>query len=86
MYLFLSFLSGVALFPLFRFFPISTIIIAVAAAAFLFLTKRPLLLPVIVIGFLYAMFRYSPPTDLSPFSGRMVIMACTAEELSHPLS
>lgn len=84
MYILASFISGIALFYIFRFFPVLTVSAFILSGVFL--RKRFLLLFVIVIGFLYAFMRYIPPVDQSLMSGRDLVIDCATEGSSSELS
>ena len=60
MMVFISFIFGTLLFSLFRFFPLTSVVLFAAAAAFIVRKKRYVLLLIIVLGVSYAHARYSP--------------------------
>ncbi|OGW24076.1 MAG: DNA internalization-related competence protein ComEC/Rec2 [Nitrospirae bacterium GWC2_42_7] len=60
MLFFSAFLSGVLLFYLFDYFPFSSTALFVSASAYLFIKKKYLLVPVIIIGVVYGYVRLSP--------------------------
>jgi competence protein ComEC len=60
----LSFLSGALLFSLFRYFPFSTVMLFVFAAAVLAWKRKILPVLFIVLGVFYAFSRYSPPEGM----------------------
>lgn len=62
---FVSFLAGVVLFHLFRFFPATALLLGLSAAVFSLAKKRYFLLPLLLFGAAYALLRFSPST-LSP--------------------
>lgn len=86
MHLFLLFLSGIALFYLFNFSPAIAAVSLLLSSVFLFFRKRYLLLPVMIIGFLYAFLRHTPPPDISAFSGREVVIDCISKGPPHETS
>ncbi len=57
---FIAFISGTALFPLFRFFPSISIPVFAVAVLLIAAKKRYVLLLIIQLGFLYAAARLSP--------------------------
>ncbi len=64
---FASFLAGDALFYLYRFFPLSSILILIMSAVWLCFKRKILLLSLVLIGILYALLRFTPsgiPEDL----------------------
>lgn len=63
MLIFLSFLCGIASFYTFRLFPVSTLILYTAASGYLLYRRKYILVPLIIVGFLYAFFRFVPPMD-----------------------
>ena len=63
MLIFIAFLYGTALFYLFRFFPLSGVVLFIAAAVYTVLGKKVLLLPVIVLGISCAFLRFPPQQD-----------------------
>lgn len=62
MLLFILFLSGVALCYLFDYFPVTTVLILSACSLYFVVTRRLVLLPVLILGLLYAFVR-GVPTD-----------------------
>ena len=79
MYIFLSFLSGIAVFYVLRFFPFTISLILIPATALLVFRKRYLYALVIVLGFFYAYLRYVPAIDFSALSGRELLIKCSSE-------
>lgn len=65
MLFFISFLSGVLLFYLFNYFPFSSIALFISASAYLFVKRKYLLIPVIIVGAAYGFIRLSPGTASS---------------------
>lgn len=86
MHIFLLFLSGIALFYLFHFFPSIVVVSFLLSSGFLFFRKRYLLIPVMIIGFLYAFLRHTPPPDISAFSGKEVVIDCISKDPPHETS
>src|SRR3990172_4492087 len=91
MHLFVPFLSGITLFYTFQFFPLTTCIIFFSLSVIILMknptanrsvskNSTPLLIFFIIIGFLYAFFRYSPPLDPSFISSREIIIDCVADD------
>ncbi|MDA8083729.1 MAG: DNA internalization-related competence protein ComEC/Rec2 [Nitrospiraceae bacterium] len=74
MSVFLSFLSGIALFFLFPFFPFSTGALCITAAAALVFRRRFLPLFLIVLGLAYAAFKATPVPDPADVAGRELRM------------
>jgi competence protein ComEC len=60
MHLFISFLSGITLFYLFDYFPLSSVLIFAAFSLCALLKKKAFLLPVLIIGIIYALIRAAP--------------------------
>jgi hypothetical protein len=58
-----SFILGAVLFYLFRFFPATSLLLGLSAAAYCTTKKKYLLVPVMLFGVAYAFFRYSPPVE-----------------------
>lgn len=58
---FVSFLSGDALYHLYRFFPLSSILLLISASVYLFFFRKLFLLPLVLAGMLYALARFVPP-------------------------
>lgn len=79
MNIFPLFLSGVALFYVFPFFPVTTGALLAASAFHLIAGRRYLFIPFLVMGFAYAFFRYAPPPDNAAFSDREVVLECAAD-------
>lgn len=73
MFIFLFFLSGIVLFYIFHFFPFTTCIIFASTALFLVLKRRALLILILIFGFAYAFFRYSPPLDPYSLSSELIV-------------
>lgn len=63
MMVFISFIFGTALFPLFRFFPVTSVILFAAAAVFISKKKKYVLLLIIVLGASYSAARFSPDVE-----------------------
>lgn len=61
--MFVSFISGAVLFYLFGFFPVTVVLISVSAAVIAAVKGKFILLPVILLGALYAFLRFSPSID-----------------------
>jgi competence protein ComEC len=57
---FASFLAGDALFYLYRFFPLSSILILITSSVYLYFKRKIFLLPLVLIGTLYALLRFTP--------------------------
>ncbi len=79
MYLSLSLLSGFVLFSLFPFFPFTSIIAFLLIVILAVIKGKYLVIPVILIGFLYSFIRHSPPIDLSSLRGEEVIIWGSAQ-------
>ena len=60
---FVSFLTGDALFYLHHYFPVLSVLILIISSFCLYLKKRIILLPVVAIGIVYALLRFSPPAS-----------------------
>lgn len=60
MTVFVAFIVGIMLFPLFRFFPLISILFFAVAIIFIGTKKRYVLLLIIPLGFLYSAARFSP--------------------------
>ncbi len=86
MHIFISFLSGIVLFYTSHLFPVLTGIVFLLSALFLLFRKRYILVPIIIIGFLYAFFRYDPPVEPSSLSSREVIVDCVVKSSPSELS
>ncbi|HET6513703.1 MAG TPA: DNA internalization-related competence protein ComEC/Rec2 [Thermodesulfovibrionales bacterium] len=80
MHSFVSFLSGIALFFLFRYFPVIAVMLLLAAVALLLRRKKYAFIAVMIIGSLYAALRYVPPIDFAALSGRTVRLVCVVED------
>lgn len=85
MFIFLFFLSGIVLFYVFQFFPLTSCAIFVSAASLLVLKRRALLVPLLIFGFVYAFFRYSPPLEPSSLS-KEIIVDCLVNDSPQELS
>ncbi|GAB4414623.1 MAG: DNA internalization-related competence protein ComEC/Rec2 [Thermodesulfovibrionales bacterium] len=86
MYIFISFLSGIVLFYTSHLFPVLTGIVFLLSALFLLFRKKFLFVPIIIIGFLYALLRYAPPIEPSSLSNREVIIDCVVRDSPSELS
>lgn len=86
MYFFLLFLSGVVLFHLFLFFPLTSIALSVLAATLLGLRKRHLLILPLVFGLAWAGLRHNSQFDPSFLSNRTVIVDCAVDDLPQETS
>jgi len=86
MYIFLSFISGTVLFYTFHLFPVLTGIAFLISALLLLYRGRPLYVPIIIIGLLYAFIRYDPPVEPSSLSSREVIIDCVVRDSPSELS
>ncbi len=82
MYLFLSFLAGVALFYLFQYFPFSTISAYLLSLVYLSVKRRFLLILIIISGIAFAFIRYEQVKDMPDISGKEVAVRGIFE--SHP--
>jgi competence protein ComEC len=93
MKIFSLFLSGIALFHLSPFFPITTFILFISLSALLMkntesppskgrIWKKLSLSLLVLSGFTYAFLRHSPPVDISALSNRDIILTCTAESMA----
>ena len=80
MRIFLSFLSGIALFYLFPCFPSLAVVTFLSASLLLILRKNALLIPVLLIGVFYAHVRYIAPVETSGLSGRELLAECVIED------
>jgi competence protein ComEC len=63
MMFFISFIFGTALLPLFRFFPLTCVVIFAAASALIARKKRYVFLLIILLGASYALARFSPGVE-----------------------
>ncbi len=63
MVVFLSFLSGIALFFLFPYFPVGSSLLFGAGAGYALLKRKPFLLAVVAVAILYAMLRVPSAVD-----------------------
>ncbi|MDI6744830.1 MAG: DNA internalization-related competence protein ComEC/Rec2 [Thermodesulfovibrionales bacterium] len=72
---FISFLAVVILFYSFQYFPFTSGAIFLLYLASLIFKKRHLLIPVLVLGVLYAFLRYVPETNFSDIRGKEIIVS-----------
>ncbi|MDH5202091.1 MAG: DNA internalization-related competence protein ComEC/Rec2 [Nitrospirota bacterium] len=83
MLFFLSFLSGVALFYSFQYFPFSSGVIILLYSVYLVVKKRFIFIAFILAGMAFAFLRYEPLKDMSHVGGREFIVKGIFE--SHPV-
>jgi len=72
MQFFISFLTGIALFYSFQYFPFSTVFISVLSSIYLLVKKRLLLILIIISGIAFAFIRYESAKDIPDISGKEV--------------
>lgn len=72
---FLSVISGDALFHLYRFFPLLSVLVLITAAVCLYLRKKSFLIVVVLLGVLYALARF--PSAGSPVYNRVLSLTGT---------
>jgi hypothetical protein len=87
MHLFISFLSGITLFYLFDYFPLSSVLIFAAFSLCALLKKKAFLLPVLIIGIIYALIRAAPhdlPQNI--WNKELVVTGHHAESVLDPNS
>ncbi len=72
---FISFLTGVILFYSFHYFPFTSSFISLLSLIFLILKRKYLIIPVIAIGIIYALFRYTPEPDFSHITGKEILVS-----------
>ena len=70
MQFFISFLTGIALFYSFQYFPFSTVFFSVLSSIYLLVKKRLLLILIIISGIAFAFIRYEPVKDIPDISGK----------------
>ena len=85
MFFFILFLSGIVLFYVFLYFPLTAGIVSILSAARLISRGRVLLVIPFILGGSYAWFRYSPPLDPSIIS-REIRIQCVVKDSPHELS
>ncbi len=81
--LFLSFLSGVALFYSFNYFPFFTIFIGILSSACLIIRKKASMIFIILLGIAFSFLRFEQEKDISHIAGREVITTGTFQ--SYPV-
>jgi competence protein ComEC len=81
MQFFLFFLIGAVLFHTFRYFPFSSIGIAIAVSVFLAVKKKPLIIFILLAGIGYAFLRYEPVQNL-PY--KQDVISLTGSFISYP--
>jgi competence protein ComEC len=86
MYFFLLFLSGIVLFYVFLFFPVTSVFASFFSSLLLVRNKRYLAVLALILGFAYAFFRYVPPLDPSLLGKKEVVLDCVADALSRETS
>jgi competence protein ComEC len=79
MKIFPLFLSGIALFYLFPFFPATASLLLAGSTGFFMVRRRYLPWLLLIAGFAYAFLRYAPLPDQSALSGREIMLECVAE-------
>lgn len=84
MFFFILFLSGVVLFYVLLYFPLTAGIACILTVARLIFIGRVLLVIPFILGGAYAWFRYSPPLDVFEVN-REVRIHCVARDASHKL-
>lgn len=93
MLIFLFFLLGIVLFHTFHFFPLTSGVIFVVLSALIIFGqggagrdfgRKPFLVVLLLSGFFYGFFRYSPPVDPSSL-GREIVIDCATEEAPQEL-
>ncbi len=65
MHVFSAFIAGACFFYLFNYFPFTTSFISLSLISFLFRRKKYFFIPVLILGFAYALLRYAPEQDFS---------------------
>ncbi len=80
---FLSFLSGMALFYAFNFFPFSTLLIGILSSAYLIIKKKVYLILIILMGIVFSLLRFEQEKDISHIAGREIIAKGTFQ--SYPV-
>ena len=83
MFFFLSFLSGVALFYSFQYFPFFSCGIFLIFSVYLMVKKRFIFILLILSGIAFSFLRYEPLEGMSHVSGKEVIIKGIFE--SHPV-
>lgn len=86
MFFFLILISGVVLFYVFLFFPFSSASALILSSLLLIRNKRHLLIFPLILGFAYALLRYSPPLDTAFLSNRELAIKCVANSLEQETS
>jgi len=72
---FISFLSGTAIFYLFPYFPFSSIIFLSIAAIYSITSRRPAVILVAVLGIISALLHFSPPDEGSDVWKREILLS-----------
>jgi len=72
MYFFLSFLSGIALFYTFQYFPFLTSTVVLLACLYLFLKRKFFCIAIILLGIGFAFIRYEPHKEMAHISNKEV--------------
>ena len=75
MLIFVSFLSGIAIFFTFSTFPVLTTLLSFSVAVMSLIKKRYVFVIFLVISLIYAYFRYAPPRT-SLLSAKIVEIEC----------
>lgn len=86
MSIFASFLSGIAIFFVFSFFPVLTTLLSFSVAVLSLIRKRYLFVFFLVISLICSYLRYIPPPDVSAFSKKNIAIEFEAEETPFELS
>lgn len=84
--IFVSFLSGIAIFFTFSTFPVLTTLLSFSVAVLSLIKRRYVFVIFLVISLIYAYFRYAPPPDVSAFSAKIVEIECAVKEPPFELS